>query len=199
MLKLITGPVLEPITVADVKAQCRIDSDAEDEKIEGLIVAFRSSVDGKDGTLCRACITQTWDLYLDRFPQSSKNPIQIPLPPLQSIASVQYYDTNGVLQTLPAENYFVHSIAEPAELYPAYNMSWPQAFDRAGSVIIRFVAGYGDNPADVPGAIRHAGLMTIAHWFANRESVNVGNIVTEMPQAVSSLLAPYKIRMRDDS
>ena len=53
------------------------------------------------------------------------------------------------------------------------------------------IAGYGAAAA-VPAAIKQAMLLLIGHWFANREAVNVGNIVTAMPLAVEALIAPYR-------
>ncbi|WP_095497215.1 head-tail connector protein [Paraferrimonas haliotis] len=38
-----------------------------------------------------------------------------------------------------------------------------------------------------------AGLLVIAHWFANRESVVVGTITSEVPQGFKALLNPYRI------
>lgn len=35
-------------------------------------------------------------------------------------------------------------------------------------------------------------LLLIGHWYANRESVVIGTIVSEVPMAVEALLAPYR-------
>ena len=35
-------------------------------------------------------------------------------------------------------------------------------------------------------------LLLIGHFYANREAVNVGNIVTQMPLAVDALMQPYR-------
>lgn len=197
MLKLVSAPATEPITLSEAKAHLRVDDTAEDDLILNLLAAYRSRVDGKDGVLNRALITQIWDLYLDRFPCDGSAAIQIPLPPLQSITSVKYYDTDAVLQTMASDDYFLDSVSEPARLHPAYNMSWPATLDRANSVIIRFVAGYGSAETDVPQAIRQAGLLFIGHWYANRESVNVGSSVAEMPQSAQWLLDPFKVYTAD--
>jgi len=41
--------------------------------------------------------------------------------------------------------------------------------------------------------IETAMLMLIAHWYANREAVNVGNITSSLDFAVEALLQPYRI------
>lgn len=193
MLVRYAAPAVEPLTLEEAKIHLRVDDGAEDTLIESLIKAFRSSIDGKDGWLNRALITQTWDLHLDRFPADSRTPIQIPLPPLQSVTHVKYYDADGILQTLSSANYFVDSVSEPARLFPAYNLSWPTTRERPNAVNVRFVAGYGAAAGSIPEAIRQAGLLQIGHWYANRESVAVGVSVAEMPQSVGWLLRPYKI------
>lgn len=41
--------------------------------------------------------------------------------------------------------------------------------------------------------VKAAMLLLIGHWYANRESVNIGNITSEIPFATEALLQPYKI------
>lgn len=40
--------------------------------------------------------------------------------------------------------------------------------------------------------ITTAMLLLIGHWYANRESVVVGTITSELPMAVESLISPYR-------
>ena len=47
---------------------------------------------------------------------------------------------------------------------------------------------------DVPEAIKAAMKLMIGHWYLNRESVQVGNIVTAFPLAVEALLGPYLVQ-----
>lgn len=44
----------------------------------------------------------------------------------------------------------------------------------------------------IPASAKAAILLTLGHLYENREAVNVGNIVTEMPMGVQSLLWPYR-------
>ncbi|HEJ8017757.1 TPA: phage gp6-like head-tail connector protein [Serratia marcescens] len=41
--------------------------------------------------------------------------------------------------------------------------------------------------------VRTAMLLLIGHWYANRETVNIGNITSELPFATQALLQPYRI------
>lgn len=44
----------------------------------------------------------------------------------------------------------------------------------------------------MPQAIKQAMLLMIGHWYATREAVNIGNIVSELPIGARALLAPYR-------
>lgn len=45
---------------------------------------------------------------------------------------------------------------------------------------------------EIPARARQAMLLLIGHWYEHREEVNVGNIVTEMPDGAKSLLRQLK-------
>jgi uncharacterized phiE125 gp8 family phage protein len=64
--------------------------------------------------------------------------------------------------------------------------------DRADAVTIEFTAGYGAAASAVPAEIKQAMYLMIGHWYENRESVNVGNIVNELPFAAQALLEPFQ-------
>ena len=70
--------------------------------------------------------------------------------------------------------------------------SWPATRYQTNAVTVRIRVGYGADGTAVPAAIRQWMLLQISHWYEHRESVNVGNIVNEMPY-VAALLDPYRI------
>ncbi|MBY0633754.1 head-tail connector protein [Enterobacter sp. NIC22-4] len=55
--------------------------------------------------------------------------------------------------------------------------------------------GYADDPEPIllNDDVKAAMLLLIGHWYANRESVAIGQTVAEVPLAVESLLQPYRI------
>jgi len=57
---------------------------------------------------------------------------------------------------------------------------------------VDFTAGYGDEADDVPGPIRHALKLLVAHWFERREVVVLGLGAQEVPATVAGLLLPYR-------
>ncbi|HWA42163.1 MAG TPA: head-tail connector protein [Hypericibacter adhaerens] len=58
---LIAGPGEEPVTLAEAKAFCRIDTTDEDALISALIAAARLQVESLTG---RALVTQSWRLAI---------------------------------------------------------------------------------------------------------------------------------------
>ena len=115
--------------------------------------------------LHRKLITQTLDLHLDAFPCW-----EICLPPLQSVTSITYYDTDGMLQTLAADQYFVDTTTESARITPSYGNVWPIARWRYNAVTVRFVAGYGV-AADVPDCIKHWMMLRIKTMWDGRDQL----------------------------
>lgn len=203
-LTLVTAPAAKPLTLAEAKAHLRVDGSDDDDLITALIAAATAHIDGRDGWLNRALVSQTWDLTLDAFPGANRfNPygaIQVPLPPLISVTSITYVDTAGATQTLSSSLYTVDVKSTPGRIVPAYGKTWPSTRDQVNAVTVRFVAGYADSgaspadPADnVPQAIKQAMLLMIGHWYANREAVNVGNVVNEMPISAAALLNPFRV------
>lgn len=143
-LKLITAPTELPLTLDEAKDHLRRTDTAMDAIIMRYIYHAVSMCDGAEGILNRALITQTWELKVDRFPWG---PVDIPLPPLQSVSSVKYLDDQGVEQVLDTSVYDVFNAGSTTRrgyIKLAYDQTWPttRAVDQA--VTITFVAGYGD-------------------------------------------------------
>ncbi len=196
---VITGePAAEPISAAEVKANSRIDIADEDTLITALITAARQMAEIMTR---RVFITQTWKLTLDSFPGSyaavsetiyaGGSLIYLPNPCLQSITTIKYYDSDGVLQTLDAGDYQVDTVAEPGRVLPAPSLIWPSTqLWKVNAVEITFVAGYGTAGSDVPGGIKQALLMMVGHWFEHREAVSELTL-KDVPMAARALLYNY--------
>jgi len=184
-----SGPAIEPVTSTECMAHMRIDDGTESDYIESLITAARGHA---ESITRRQLIDATWVLKLDSFPASG-GIIRLPRPALSSVTSITYLDTNGDSQTWSSEEYRVDTGAEPGRITEAYGYTWPTARVVTGSITITYVAGYGDEAADVPGAIRHAIKMLVSHWYEFREPVISGTIIAQVPTAVDALLSPYAI------
>jgi uncharacterized phiE125 gp8 family phage protein len=57
---------------------------------------------------------------------------------------------------------------------------------------IDLTAGYGAAPEDVPGPIRQALLLLVAHWYEHRDPIEIGSQAAAIPADVSQLLNPFR-------
>lgn len=161
-MRRIVNPEVEPLTVEEVKEHLRIDGNEEDALLNGMITAARQLAEEETG---RAFITQTWEATF--WEQSNR--IRLPRPEIQTVESVTNHEGKPLNYRLKGR---VLVLAYPAR-----------------EVTVRWVAGYGPNPADVPYTIRSAILGTVGHFYENREGQG------ELPEGAKQLLsleaAPY--------
>lgn len=186
---LLSGPAVEPITLAEAKAHLRVDSSGEDSLIQSLIMASRLHI---EAALDLALITQSWRHQRDVWPPSRV--LILPLRPIQSVTAVTLHDDDTASRSLDIEDFIVDGFANPARLVWRGPGAVPAAGMVANGIEIDFVAGHGNSPADVPQPIRQALLLLIAHWYEHREPVEIGATATTIPAGVSELLMPYRRR-----
>jgi uncharacterized phiE125 gp8 family phage protein len=167
---VVTPPSVEPVSLDELKRHCRVftDDSGEEAYLAALGKAAREYLEART---CRSFVTQTLDAALDGFPESSSLPIKLLYPPLQSVASITYVDGGGSTQTLSPDDYIVIA-GTPGLVISASGKSWPSTADRPGSVVVRFVAGYGDTAADVPETAKLLVKIMTAHWFDRRAPVS---------------------------
>jgi len=171
-LKRTIEPTELPIAIEEVKDHIRWESAGGDQA--QIALYMRSAVqqmDGAEGLLNRALVTQTWEMKIDEFPVST---IKVPLPPLQSITSIEYIDTGGTTQTLAASKYKVLNVASPGRaglIEPAFGEVWPTTRLEREAVIVTFIAGYGGRES-VPEFIRHLLLFTVQDAYDGRAPVD---------------------------
>lgn len=175
-LSLVTAPASEPITTAEAKAHCRVDVSTDDTLIGSLIQAAREWAEGFANL---KIVSQTWDYTLDAFPAC----IDLPFGPVSSITSVKYYDTANVQQTLSSSAYDYNLAESVVRILPAYGYTWPSTYDRAGSVVVRFVVGYSTIPERIKAAIK---LHVEAHYDRDPQSMN------QQIEASEALLRPLR-------
>ena len=166
MIKLITAPTSEPVTLDEVKAQSVIDIDADDTLLGVLISAARE--DGENRTR-RSWTPKTLEVVLDEFPSGK---IELPLGPVTEITSVKYIDTDGVEQTLDTAEYDSDMDALVAYVQPVDGGTWPDTKVVPAAVRVRYEAGW--EQADVPVSIKQWLMVRVASLYAQRENHIVG-------------------------
>ncbi len=184
MIKLITMPTVEPVTLLEAKQQCRVDHTDDDSYIEGLIANARSACE--DYTLT-SFLTQSWDLVLDEAGYY----IDLPRPPLQSVTGVYVTDDDGVESTVDPASYRVDNVSTPGRILLKPGYSWPLYTARMG-FRIRYTAGYTTANL-VPRPIKKAILMLVAYLYDNPGDTRGTATASRLPDDVKTLLDPYKV------
>jgi len=219
--RVVTGPSVEPLTLAEAKTHLRVAITDDDALITSLIVAARMDA---EFITRRAFISQQWKTVADRFPspmagklmemwQGQSNSlaglggvsqlfqtdktgrgIVLPVSSLIQVDSIKYIDTAGVQQTLSPALYLVDSHSEPPRILPAYGTQWPSTRQQPNAVEVLFTAGYGTTAASVPDGIKAWMKLRIGALYEHREEallVERGQLV-DLP-FVGSLLTPYRV------
>ncbi len=182
---LLTGPAVEPVSLAEAKAHMRIDHTAEDDTITEMITAARQALEDASDL---ALITQSWRVSLDNWPDTV---VELPRRPAQSVTEVRVTNLNGIDVVLDAGTYELKSIGDLARLVKHPSGIWPAPGRFGGGIEIDYMAGYGNAASNVPKSLRQALLMVIAHVYENRELLSRGGD-QPLPSGVDALLAPYR-------
>lgn len=169
-IKKITPASDTPITLAEAKTQCRLAAgiNYHDDELQRLIDAVTEYAETRTA---RAILTSTWRWTLDRFPRSQRY-FALPYPPLQSVSSITYIDTDGDSQTFDAANYRVDTDSEPGLVILKQGKSWPATVAEVATVTVTFVAGYASTPTALPKAAEHvkAGMLLRLEALWRRET-----------------------------
>lgn len=166
-----------PLDAETAKEWLKVEHDAEDSLIEGLIHA---AVDMAEQHTGRAIAKARYRASLLAFPVGA---IKLSWPPVESITSIRYRSPEGEWVVLDPVSYVADFGAEPC-LVRSTASAWPAVQAGGGVVEVEFVAGYG---AACPEAINRWVLAHVAHWYRNREAAS--------EKALSPL--PYLDRLMD--
>lgn len=163
------APANPVVTLDEAKLHLRVEHDAENTLIERIVAA---ATERAEEIQSRAFVKRTYRLTVPRFPRGRI--IHLPRPPLQSVTSITYVDTDGATQTLAAESYRLDTDAVPGRVILARDGEWPATADEPDAVQVTYVAGYGDDGSAVPEEQRAAVLLFVGHLYESREAITVG-------------------------
>jgi uncharacterized phiE125 gp8 family phage protein len=194
IIEVITPPASEPFTVAQLLDHRKVHPQ-DVAKLESCAKAARVVIEKYTG---RALLTQTLKLTRSSWPSSyfDCNRILLERTPLQSVTSVKYYPADGGAQsTLSNSEYLVISGGQdrPGWIELAEGANWPALAARSDAVEVTFVAG-ATSPAAVSHDAIHAIVVLANHYYDEASSVvNVGNIVTEIPEGYKTILSMLRV------
>lgn len=201
-----SAPAVEPVSLADAKLFCKLDSDltADDTLLDMLIGAARTYAEAFTG---RSFISQGWRLVLDSFPGYGLNgvawgrtyglPRQAVLlerSPVTAVTSITYLAMDGTTQTMPSTDYVLDASGPVPRITPVFGKIWPIPMPQIGSVQVNYTAGYGPTPSDVPAGIRDWILMRVKTRYDMRGEVVVTNRGQIQPLPwIDGLLDPFRV------
>lgn len=189
-----TPPAVEPVTLAEAKAHCRVDASDDDAYIVTLITAAREWV---EQYLDRTLVHTQWVMRFDKFPPDGTHDIELPRPPVvasgtATAVALTFTFENGNTSTYSTASYRVDRASTPGAVKTLYGQTWPPHLQDDNAISVTWWAGYGASGSSVPAAIRHAILMLVGHWYEFRSSVPTGSISKEIEFGVKSLLDSHR-------
>lgn len=152
-----------PVSLETVKSFLRVDGTAEDDLITSLILA---ATEKGEELSRRAFLTQTRTQVFDEWPDDLI--LKLWRPPLQSVMSVAYVDSDNVAHTWT--DFVVDTRSAQGRII--FNTLPGDALQVSGAITVTYVCGYGAE-ADIPERIKTAILQLVAYWHESRELGNV--------------------------
>lgn len=146
---LLTPPTAEPVTAADAKLALRIDDDAFDALLPGLISAARAVAEQELG---RQLVAQTWRTELEDWPAVT-DIIHVH----RATAAAVAYWTGSAWATLATNAYAYAPNGNGTSLAPALGTDWPSLGDIAIGPRVRIDLTSGlaaEAAASVPECVR---------------------------------------------
>lgn len=181
------GARLYPVSVAEVKAQLRVETDDDDALLSSYIATATDKLDGWHGTLGKCLMTQSWRATYARLCGAPWG-LRLPVCPVQSVAEITYYDASGAVQTLDPALYCLSSRIGMAYITPVHGAVWPETQIRDDAVSVVVSAGYGGQD-DVPRPICQAIILDVIGLYdmsADRAAID---------RAISGLIGPYGVKI----
>lgn len=147
----VTPPAAEPVSLSDLKSHLSIFHSDDDARLATLISGAVSDLDGFDGRLGRALVSQDWVQAFEEW----TGRFVLPMPDI-STATITYQDENDATQTVAADQYEIIETHRGAEVVFKDVFQEPSTYDDAlAPISVTFTAGYG-GASDVPQDIKIA-------------------------------------------
>lgn len=188
-------PAALPVTLAEFKAQARVDTSDED----AIMVAYlRTATEFAEQYTGLSLISSTWTQTFSAWTTTKEPDLVLRRRPLQSVVAVDFMSAVGSPpgdSVLDPSVYRVIGIGQdktPARVRLGYLQTWPTVLDDPEAITVTYTAGFGDDHNAVPEVIRHAILMAATTWFEFRGDVIMGSTVAELPMGSKNLLRHWR-------
>ena len=169
----VVPPITDPITLSDVKAWLRIDGDAENALLQGLLDTAINVIESITGRIFKAGAYTLTALGIRRYEFVMRRS------PLDGVASVKQDGEDVEHEVIQRHGFSSIKVCQHIDDFKCGD---------ANPLIIEFVAGYTvDNP--LPPRLKTATLQLVAFYYENRGDCN-----TSMPSYITGLINTFKVR-----
>jgi len=161
----INPPSTLPLTLEEVKSYLRLDpTDTSEDALLLLMIEAASDFCQKYTKL--TFFTTTFDTFRDIFSAT----FQIRKYPVQSVTEIEFTPKGQTPIVIDPSNYTLlpSTLSFPYVEMNAIESVLPSVFLCLLTIRIRFVAGFGDDPSDIPAGLRLGMLQHIAAMYENR-------------------------------
>lgn len=181
-------PVNLPVTLATVKEWLKLDStDTSQDALLTLLI--------ESATLCaqdisdRILITTTFLTYRNSFRSS----IELRRSVFQSLVSFKY-TVSSTLTDVDSSLFYTTFEKDFSKIILKVNSEYPtDGDDILQGIQIKFKAGYGDDPANVPSNLRLAILNHLTAFYENRGDCDLASAEKSLPNTSREIYNKYKI------
>lgn len=178
----LTPPLVEPLTLAEVRAHLRLDTEDEDALLGALITVAREHLERETGLVLAS---RDFRLCLDAWPGDGI--VTIARGPVRAVTAVTVYDGGGEPAAVALDGHLLDGEARPARLWLRVV---PEPGRAMNGIEIEFSAGFGEGGAEVPDTLKRAMLLHIGAMFACRGVVAADAQPAVVPPGYDRLIAP---------
>lgn len=185
-----------PVSLDIVKAHLRIETSDDDALIETYIRAAAREFERQTS---RGLYPAHYAWRLDSWPKDGE---ELPFGPVRSVDRLTWIDSAGNEQEVDGAEWSYALSDRGARLCYETGFSAPRPGRPLNGIAVWFSAGH--DPAgyqatesearlQLPQTAVSALLLLVGHWYQNREAVNVGNLVTQLPLGAVMLMSGLRI------
>jgi uncharacterized phiE125 gp8 family phage protein len=179
----LTPPTAEPLTLGEIRAHLRLETEEEDALLLALAIVAREHLERETGLVLAA---RDFRLCLDDWPADGI--VTIARGPVRTVASVTVYDGEGEPQAVDLAGHLLDGEARPARLWLR---DVPQPGRAINGIEVEFAAGFGESGAEVPETLKRAMFLHVTAMYAARGVVAADAQPAVVPPGYDRLIAPF--------
>lgn len=161
---IIAPPAALPVSLGLAKTVAKVEHNLEDDLIT---IYIGSATRLAEKWMRRPIITTTYEKVSDEFDEVEQLDHA-----RAAVQWVKYIDPDGVQRALDPQDYDIDNASEVEGTYlaPAHGRDWPLTRVQMNAVRIRYTAGFGNSPAEVPTDITNFVLQHVKAMYESKDA-----------------------------